>query len=415
MPFVIVLLAVAVFAQGTSEFMLAGLLPAIASDLAVSIPQSGLLNSAFAVGMIVGAPIMAIVSRRWSPRLALSTFLLVFIAMHVLGASTDDFGVLLVTRVVAAITNAGFLAVTLSTVSALVPADRTARALSVILGGTTLALIAGVPAGAAVGALLDWRAALWGVAVISVPALVAVLLATPTRSTDTKRSTTLKDELGSLRRPALLVPLGLGALVNGATFCAFTYLAPVVTGSAGLPDAAVPAALAIFGVGSFAGVWVAGRYGDRHATRILTVGGGALLVGWGALAALSAIPAALFTFAFVQGALSFAVGSTLIASSIRAAVTALTMSGSFATASLNVGAAAGPVFGGLAYATAAGATGPLLVSAASVCAAALAFTATRGLVKRDGLRENRSAEMSETQRDDTVCHQFNMRQVFRSR
>ncbi|MDR6143728.1 DHA1 family chloramphenicol resistance protein-like MFS transporter [Microbacterium foliorum] len=394
MPFVIVLLAVAVFAQGTSEFMLAGLLPAIASDLAVSIPQAGLLTSAFAVGMIVGAPLMAIVSRRWSPRLALSAFLLVFIAMHVLGASTDDFGVLFVTRMVAAITNAGFLAVTLSTVSALVPADRTARALSVILGGTTLALIAGVPAGAAVGALLDWRAALWGVAVISVPALVAVLLATPTRSIGTKRSTTLKDELGSLRRPALLVPLGLGALVNGATFCAFTYLAPVVTESAGLPDAAVPAALVMFGVGSSVGVWVAGRYGDRHAARILTVGGVALLIGWGAFATLSAIPVALFAFAFVQGALSFAVGSTLIASSIRAAANAPTMSGSFATASLNVGAAAGPALGGMAYATAAGATGPLLVSAALLCAAAPMFTAMRGLAKRDDLRDDRSGEIS---------------------
>lgn len=381
MPLVIVLLAVAVFAQGTSEFMLAGLLPAIANDLAISIPQAGLLTSAFAVGMIVGAPLMAAISRRWSPRLALSSFLLVFIAMHVFGALTDDFGVLLITRIVAALTNAGFLAVTLSTVSALVPADRTARALAVILGGTTLALIAGVPGGAIIGALLDWRAALWGVAVISVPALVAVILATPTRPARTQRPTALTHELAALRRPALLVPLGLGALVNGATFCAFTYLAPVVTESAGLPAAAVPAVLAVFGVGSFAGVWVAGRYGDRHATHILTIGGAALLVGWGAFSALSTIPFAVFTLALVQGALSFAVGSTLIAASIRAAVTAPTMSGSFATASLNIGAAAGPVLGGLAYATAAGATGPLLVSAAMLCAAALAFTASRWLVK----------------------------------
>jgi DHA1 family chloramphenicol resistance protein-like MFS transporter len=381
MPLVIVLLAVAVFAQGTSEFMLAGLLPAIASDLAISIPQAGLLTSAFAVGMIVGAPLMAAISRRWSPRLALSSFLLIFIAMHVLGALTEDFGVLLITRIVAALTNAGFLAVTLSTVSALVPADRTARALAVILGGTTLALIVGVPGGAMIGALLDWRAALWGVAVISVPALVAVILATPTRPTGARRPTALRSELAALRRPALLVPLGLGALVNGATFCAFTYLAPVVTESAGLPATAVPAVLAVFGVGSFAGVWVAGRYGDRHATHILTIGGAALLAGWGAFSALSTVSIAVFTLALVQGALSFAVGSTLIAASIRAAMTAPTMSGSFATASLNIGAAAGPILGGLAYATAAAATGPLLVSAALLCAAALTFAATRGMAK----------------------------------
>lgn len=379
MPLLIVLLAVAVFAQGTSEFMLAGLLPAIADDLAISIPQAGLLTSAFAVGMIVGAPLMAAVSRRWSPRIALSSFLLVFIAMHVLGAVTDDFTVLLITRVVSALTNAGFLAVTLSTVSALVPADRIARTLAVILGGTTLALIAGVPGGAVIGTLLDWRAALWGVAVISVPALVAVMLATPTRSAGGRRPVALAKELAALRHPALLMPLGLGALVNGATFCAFTYLAPVVTESAGLPEGAVPAVLAVFGVGSFAGVGVAGRLGDRHSGPILTVGGAALLLGWGAFAALSTIPVAVFAFALLQGALSFAVGSTLIASSIRAAATAPTMSGSFATASLNIGAAAGPILGGLAYATAAGATGPLLVSVVLLCAAALAFVVSQKL------------------------------------
>jgi DHA1 family chloramphenicol resistance protein-like MFS transporter len=244
MPLRIILLAVAVFAQGTSEFMLAGLLPDLAGDLSISIPQAGLLTSGFAIGMIVGAPLMAVASRRWSPRFALTGFLVVFIAMHVVGAETDSFEVLLVTRIVAAITNAGFLAVTLSTVSALVPADRTARALAVILGGTTLALIVGVPGGAVIGALLDWRAALWGVGVICVPALLAVAFTTPMLPAGARRCVSLASELLVLRRSAVIVPLVLCALVNGATFCAFTYLAPVATGNAGLTVASVPAVLA---------------------------------------------------------------------------------------------------------------------------------------------------------------------------
>lgn len=376
MPLVIVLLAVAVFAQGTSEFMLAGLLPDIAEDLAISIPQAGLLTSAFAVGMIVGAPVMAAVSRRWSPRLALSSFLVVFIVMHAVGAVTDSFALLLATRVVAALTNAGFLAVTLSTVSALVPPGRIARALAVILGGTTLALIAGVPGGAVIGSLLGWRAAMWAVAAISVPALIAVMVATPQRAAGTQLPVSLVTELRVLRRPELLIPLGLGALVNGATFCAFTYFAPVITEAAGLAETAVSAVLAVFGVGSCVGVWIAGRHGDAHTTGILVAGGSALFIGWGALAVFATVPAVVFALALIQGALSFAVGSTLIAASIRAAASAPTMSGSFATASLNIGAAAGPILGGIAYATA-GATGPLLVSAALILAAALTFLATR--------------------------------------
>ncbi|RKW69496.1 Cmx/CmrA family chloramphenicol efflux MFS transporter [Galactobacter caseinivorans] len=396
MPPVIFLLAVAVFAQGTSEFMLAGLLPAIAADLGIGIPQAGLLTSAFAVGMVVGAPLMAAISRRWSPRLALSGFLVIFILMHVLGALTDEFAVLLISRIVAALTNAGFLAVTLSTVSALVPQDRTARALAVILGGTTLALIAGVPGGAVLGSLFGWRSALWAVAIISVPALIAVVIATPRAAgsgspvasgsaaapgraeASGTQAVRLTAELAVLRRGTLLFPLGLGALVNGATFCAFTYVAPVVTEAAQLPTGVVPLILAIFGVGSFAGVWAAGRFGDLHSERILVFGGMALFLGWCAFFAGAHLPAVVFSLALVQGALSFAVGSTLIATSIRAAASAPTMSGSFATASLNIGAAAGPVLGGLAYASAAGALGPLAVSAALVGLAALVFALGRG-------------------------------------
>lgn len=378
MPLVIFLLAAAVFSQGTSEFMLSGLLPDIAADLGITVPQAGLLTSAFAVGMAVGAPLMAAISRSWPPRLALSSFLLAFIAVHIVGALTDDFGVLLTTRIVAALTNAGFLAVTLSTVSALVPAERTARALAVILGGTTLALILGVPAGAVVGAVFDWRAALWGVAIISVPALIAIVLGTPTSAASHAGNTvSLMTELRVLRRRVLLAPLVLCALVNAATFCAYNYLAPLVTDSAGLQAGLVPVVLGAFGIGSFIGVWVAGRFGDHYASRILSVGGVGLLLGWTALATLSTLPIAFILLVLTQGALSFAVGSTLIAASIRAAAAAPTMSGSFATASLNVGAAAGPILGGLTYASAAGATGPVVVSAALILLAATGYIVLR--------------------------------------
>ncbi|WP_430591734.1 Cmx/CmrA family chloramphenicol efflux MFS transporter [Humidisolicoccus flavus] len=382
MPLLIVLLALAVFAQGTSEFMLAGLLPDIAADLQISIPQAGLLTSAFAAGMILGAPLMAALSRTWSPRLSLSGFLLIFIAMHVVGALTASYELLLLTRVVAAVTNAGFLAVTLSTVSRLVPADRTARALAVILGGTTLALIAGVPGGAVVGSVLDWRAALWAVAAISVPAFVAVALAAPARPSTAERPSSLGGELRSLRSARLLTMLALAVLINGATFCAFTYLASLATDGAGLAANFVPIVLAVFGVGAFAGVWIAGRFGDAHSTRIVIGGGGALLLGWVVFALCAHDPRAVFVFSFLQGVLSFAVGSTLIAASVRAAHSAPTMSGSFATSALNVGAAIGPMLGGIAFASSAGTQGPLFVSAGLVAGALLVMVSARSLLLR---------------------------------
>ncbi len=170
MPFVLYLLGLAVFAQATSEFMLSGLGPALARDLDVSIPATGWLTSAFAIGMIVGAPAVAVLGHRWPRRPALLGTLGLFLIVHVVGALTDSFAVLLVTRVLAAFANAGFLALALATATSLVKPDAKAKATAVLLGGTTLACIAGVPGGALLGQGLGWRAAFWAVALISLPA-----------------------------------------------------------------------------------------------------------------------------------------------------------------------------------------------------------------------------------------------------
>ncbi|WP_285106158.1 Cmx/CmrA family chloramphenicol efflux MFS transporter [Promicromonospora sp. MEB111] len=370
MPVLLYVLAVAVFAQGTSEFVLAGLVPGISTGLGVSIAQAGYLTSGFAVGMVVGAPLTAAVGRRLPPRWTLSACLLVFVAAHVAGALTDSFAVLLGTRFVAAVANAGFLAVALSTVQHVVPAGRRARALAVILGGTTLALVAGVPAGALLGELWGWRSALWAIAGVAAATLVAVACLTPVRlDAGTPRARVeLRAELGALRSPDLSRHLGLGVLVNGATFCAFTYLAVVVTDGASLGSALVPAVLALFGVGAFAGVSAAGRLADAHGGRLLAVAGPALLTGWVLWAALAPSPAAVWVLAPVQGALSFAVGGTLIARAMAAAHGAPTMGGAFSTVALNLGALAGPVLGGSAV-VALGPAGPLVASAVLTAAA----------------------------------------------
>ncbi|HWN36270.1 MAG TPA: Cmx/CmrA family chloramphenicol efflux MFS transporter [Pseudonocardia sp.] len=392
MPLPVYLLAMAVFAMGTSEFMLAGLVPDIASELHVSLAQAGSLTSAFAVGMVLGAPIMAALSRSWPRRTSLTVFLAVFVAAHVLGARTDNFELLLVTRIVAALMNAGFLAVAVTAATAMVAPDRKARVLAVLLGGTTVACVAGVPGGALLEAGFGWRAAFWAVAVLCLPAIAGVLGGGlggrlggglggvlgggATGRTDRRRPPGLRAELAQLGRPGLLLVLTLGALVNGATFCTFSYLAPVVTDTARLGPLWVPVVLAAFGIGSFAGVSIAGRLADRRPAAVLTLGGGLLLAGWIAMALTAGWPAALVGLAFLQGALAFGVGSTLIARALYLAPGAPTMAGSYATAAFNVGAAAGPAIGGLALATPLGLTGPSWASAVLVAAALLVHLAT---------------------------------------
>ncbi|MFB7470168.1 Cmx/CmrA family chloramphenicol efflux MFS transporter [Kitasatospora sp. NPDC056184] len=378
MPLPLYLLAVAVFAMGTSEFMLAGLLPAIASDLGVTVGAAGALTSAFAAGMVVGAPLTAALARTLPGRRGLLGSLALFTAAHVAGAVAPNLPALLATRVVAALAAAGFLALALSTAAALVPADRKGRALAVLLSGTTVATVAGVPAGAALGSALGWRAVFWAVAALCLPAALGVLTGVPAGPAPGggAERTTVRAEFGRLGSPRLATVMLLAALVNAATFTGFTYLAPVVTGTAGLDPSWVPAVLALFGAGSFAGVTAAGRLSDRHPGPVLAAGGALLLAGWPALALLADRPAALLPLVFAQGALSFAVGATLITRVLYEAAGAPALAGACATAALNLGAAAGPLAGAAALDTAAGELAPfwlggLLVAAALLLAAAL--------------------------------------------
>ena len=384
MPLPLYLLALAVFAMGTSEFMLAGLVPDIAASLDVSIGAAGLLTSAFAVGMTLGAPVMAALTRRWPARATLLTFVLVFALTHVVGALATSFSLLLVTRAIAAVANAGFLAVALSTAARLVPGDRKGRALAVLLSGTTLATIAGVPGGALLGTLLDWRATFWAISLLCLPAAYGIVKGIPAHAGPTTPEPSggipLRTELAQLALPRPALVMLLSALVNAATFATFTFLAPIVTDAAGLGELWVSLVLMLFGAGSLCGVTLAGRLSDQRPGRVIGIGVPMLLLGWVAFATLAAQPVALLLLAFVQGSLSFAVGSTLIARVLYEAAGAPTMAGSYATAALNLGAAGGPAVAAASLDTGGGHVAPVWVSFSLVAlAAAIALPFRRGL------------------------------------
>ncbi|WP_328473207.1 MFS transporter [Actinoplanes sp. NBC_00393] len=352
MPLALYLLALAVFAMGTSEFMLAGLVPDIAASLDVAVGTAGLLTSAFAVGMILGAPCMAAFTRRLPTRATLLGCVAVFAVCHVVAATTASFAVLFASRIVAAVANAGFLAVALSTATLLVAPNQKGRALAVLLSGTTIATVAGVPAGALLGTAWGWRATFWAVALLCVPAAVGILTGVRRRTQDaperSRNAPSLAYEVAQLRAPRLLVAMLLAALLNGGTFTAFTFLAPLITGTAGLDPWWVPVALVLFGAGSFLGVTAAGRLADQHPRTTLVTAAPVLVLGWLLLALLAEHPVAVLVLMFAQGMLAFAAGSTLIARVLYAASDAPTMGGSYATAALNIGAAAGPALGAVA-------------------------------------------------------------------
>ncbi|MCC8480991.1 MFS transporter [Streptomyces globisporus] len=390
MPFAVYVLGLAVFAQGTSEFMLSGLLSGIAADLGVSLSAAGLLTSAFAVGMVVGAPLMALFSRAWPRRRALLLFLAVFVAVHVAGALTPGYGVLLATRFVGALANAGFWAVALSTAVAMVPDRLKGRAAAVVVGGVTIACVVGVPAGAVLGESWGWRSAFWAVAIVSLPAFVAVLRTVPggRGGTDVGADpVSVRDELRVLTGPRLRPVLLTMALVQGATFCAFSYLEPLLTRETGLGAGWVPVSLALFGAGAFAGVTVAGRFADAHPVAVVATGMAALTVGWSALASTAGSPVLALALIPLLGLLAFGTGTALITRVLGLAPGAPTLAGAFSTTAFNLGATVGPWAGGLALDAGFGYRAPVGVSAAlMVLALLVAATTAKSRRSRAGER-----------------------------
>ncbi|WP_405657755.1 Cmx/CmrA family chloramphenicol efflux MFS transporter [Streptomyces sp. RK9] len=345
MPIAVHTLGVAVFALGTSEFMLSGLLPAVADDMNVSVPRAGLLISAFAIGMVVGAPLLAATTLRLPRRATLIALISVFGLGQIAGALAPSYAVLFASRVVSALACAGFWAVGASVAVAMVPVTQRARAIAVMLGGLSLANVLGVPAGAFLGDHFGWRSAFWAVAGASALALVGVVLLVP-RIAPPAEQPVLRRELVIYRDRQVWLAVAVVALAAGGVFCAFSYLAPLLTDVAGLGEGWVPGVLALFGVGALIGTAIGGRVTDGRLFTVLFSGISASTVFLTLLALLSGSAGAAVVLAFLLGVSAFYTGPALNARVFEVAAAAPTLAGATATASFNLGNTAGPWLGG---------------------------------------------------------------------
>ncbi|MFI0779303.1 MFS transporter [Streptomyces sp. NPDC021212] len=261
--------------------------------------------------MIVGAPLMAAVSIGWPRRRALLTCLSVFFLSHVVIALCRDFWLLLAMRGVAAVANAGFLAVGLSATAATVESRLRGRATSVLLSGVTVSCVIGVPAGAVLGEIWGWRSAFWAVSIISVPAMIATVRSIPAVAGKAGERPSALREARALKRSDVILILLLAATVNAAT--TFTYVSPLVVNVTRVSQGWVPAVLALFGAGSFVGSNIGGRLGDARPRQVIGFGAVALFLEWVALSFAAADTVATLVLLFLLGVLWFAVGSTLVA------------------------------------------------------------------------------------------------------
>ncbi|MFE2142387.1 Cmx/CmrA family chloramphenicol efflux MFS transporter [Streptomyces sp. NPDC059456] len=345
MPVAVRVLGLAVFSLGTSEFMLSGLLPPIAQDMDVTIPRAGLLISAFAIGMVIGAPLLAVATLRLPRRTTLIALISLFGLGQVAGALAPTYAFLFASRIVSALACAGFWAVGAAVAIAMVGKDQRARAMAVMIGGLSLANVLGVPAGAFLGERFGWRSAFWSVGAASAIALVGILALVPKIPLPAEKPR-LRRELGIYGDRQVWLAVAVTALAAGGVFCAFSYLSPLLTDEAGLDSGWVPWILALFGVGALVGTTVGGRIADGRLFGVMIWGISASTAFLAALALLASVQVAAVALAFLLGVSAFFTAPALNARAFNVAGAAPTLAGATTTAAFNLGNTGGPWLGG---------------------------------------------------------------------
>jgi DHA1 family inner membrane transport protein len=257
MPIPLIALAISAFAIGTTEFVIMGLLPNVARDLAVSIPSAGLLVTGYALG----APLLAVLTSRMPRKLALQLLMAVFIVGNVLCAIAPNYGLLMFARVVTSFAHGSFFGIGAVVAASLVPAEKRASAIALMFTGLTLANVLGVPFGTFIGQQFGWRATFWIVAALGVLSALGVTALVPNRH-DAGPSG-LGREVRVLKDPQVWLALSMTVLGFGGVFVVFTYIAPILEQVGGFSPHGVTLVLVLFGVGLTIGNMIGGRLADR--------------------------------------------------------------------------------------------------------------------------------------------------------
>jgi predicted MFS family arabinose efflux permease len=364
LPPVVPLLALGTFLMCTTEFMIAGLLPQMADDFGVRPSQVGLLITAFAIGMILGAPLMAVATLRMPRRATLVLALVTFAVGHLIAALSGSFALLLAARVLTAVVTGAFWSVASVVATRAAGPAASSRALGVMGSGVALATVLGVPLGSLAGSQLGWRGAFWAVAVLALIAAAVIGRFVP--ADDGDRAVSVGAELRALRSGRLWLVLGATVLVMGGCMGTFSFISPLMTDRSGIPLELVPLVFVCFGVGSMIGTNAVGRFADRRpvATFIACAAGACLVLLL--LVPLSADPVTAVIVITLLGVATMAIPPVATGLSVRLAGSAPTLAAAFTVSAFNGGIAAGSSIGGHTLDTSLGATGPATAGAVMV-------------------------------------------------
>ncbi|MEU5955980.1 MFS transporter [Streptomyces sp. NPDC047525] len=380
MPLALLALAIGAFGIGTTEFVIMGLLPEVAGDFGVSIPTAGLLVTGYALGVVLGAPLMTVLGTRISRKRMLMLLMGLFIVGNLLSAVAPVFGVMLAGRVVASLAHGAFFGIGSVVAAELVAPEKKAGAIAMMFTGLTVANVVGVPLGTLVGQTLGWRITFAVVAGLGVIGLAGIAKLVP--DLPKPEGVRLRHELAAFRNVQVLLAMAMTILGFGGVFAAVTYLAPMMTDVAGYADSSVTWLLVLFGLGMVAGNLIGGKFADRALMPLLYISLSALAVVLAlfTLTAHNKIAAAV-TITLI-GALGFATVPPLQKRVLDQASGAPTLASAMNIGAFNLGNALSAWLGGLVISAGLGYTAPNWVGAVLAGSALVLAVVSAALERR---------------------------------
>ncbi|MGY1781470.1 MFS transporter [Geodermatophilus sp. SYSU D01036] len=377
----LVALALGGFAIGTTEFVTMGLLPDIADGVGVDIPTAGHVISAYALGVVVGAPVIAALGARLPRRALLVGLMAAFLAGNALSALAPGSASLLLARFVSGLPHGAYFGVASLVAASLVPPSLRGRAVSTVMLGLAVANVAGVPAATWLGQTLGWRSAYWAVVVLAALTVAAVLAVVP--SSPGARDASVGGVLGALRRPQVLLTLAVATVGFGGMFAVYSYVAPLTTEVTGLSRGVVPWVLLAFGIGGVVGTALGGRLADIALFRSLV----ATLVALAVLLALVG-PAAATGPTLLAGIFLLAVAASTLVVCLQlrlmeVAGEAQMLGAALNHSALNAANALGAWLGGVVIAAGYGYTAPSLVGVGLAVLGLVALAGSAALRRRE--------------------------------
>ena len=347
MPLALYALAAGAFGIGVTEFVIMGLLLEVSADLQVSISAAGLLISGYALGVVVGAPLLTALTGRWPRKTLLIAMMVIFTVGNAACALAPDYWSLMAARVLTAFAHASFFGIGSVVATGLVAADKRASAIAIMFTGLTVANILGVPFGTWLGQSFGWRSTFWAVTVIGLVAVAVIAWLVPQDET-VEQTSDWRSDLAVLGRKPVLFGLLITILSWVGVFAGFTYIAPILTRITGFPETWVSPILLVFGAGAIAGNLIGGKLADRWL--VPTALGSAIVLSLVLAAMTFAIHDRVAAIVFVGlfGAAAFATGAPLQMWLLeRASGAGQAIASSFNIGAFNLGNAIGAWLGGV--------------------------------------------------------------------